>query len=368
VKILMVVLHAKLIGGLETYSRDVALALRDMGHHLTVISALEASQQFKGWDNLPIRGLAPAAKTLFRLYMRGWQHYLALWFAANRIQTTYDCVFVMHPYAAYSARRAGIRNYVVWSYGIDVWGEWSKHLTDGLTRAGHLVTISQHTQSILQRHFPNREVSIISPIVDTHRFIPKSVSANISPSRLSLLTVGRLIKDEAYKGHEKIMRNLKTIQQRVGAAVEYWIAGDGDDRARLEQLATTYGVTAGVKFWGRIADENLVELYQDCTLFVMPSEREGFGIVYIEASACGKPVIGSTTGGATDAVEHEVTGLCIDPNSDEMLINAVTKILRDPAYARKLGDAGRRRVETTFSRQSLIHSLETLLNKRICAE
>ncbi|MHB8624634.1 MAG: glycosyltransferase family 4 protein [Aggregatilineales bacterium] len=363
-RILLVMLQARLIGGLETYCRDAALALRELGHSVEGVSALESSQRFVGWEDVPIQGLAPANHALFRLYMRAWRIRLTLELRKRRGR--YDWILIMHPYAAICAYRAHIRNYFVWSHGIDVWGEWSVPFTRGMENACHLVTVSQYTCAILHQQLPNRDISIIYPMVDTTRFV-RGPAARTGPPHV-LLTVGRLVKAEAYKGHESVIRNLTAVQQRVGAAVEYWIAGEGDDRSRLEQIARNYSVSDSVKFLGRVSDQQLVSLYQACDIFVMPSAGEGFGIVYLEANACEKPVIGSIIGGTADAVEHGVTGLCIDPHSDNMLVNAIAQLILDTGYAHQLGLAGRARVQRSFSRESLIYSLEKLLEKHACVE
>ena len=357
-RILMVVLNAQPLGGLEICTRDVALSLRRLGHDVAVLSALEAPQAFPGWNDVPVHAIAPANSLLLRLHFRVWR-----WVLSRHLKRTwqqYDLVLIMHPYAANSASRAGVSRYWVWTYGIEVWDEWTPKLRSGLQNAQHIVAISSDTSMHIKQHLPQTSVSIIQPVVDTTRFVPTHSPHTSTPPFL-LLTVGRLVSDEQYKGHEMVIRNLAPLQDRIGVPVEYWVVGDGDDRSRLERFARSYAVAESVRFWGRVPDDQLVAIYQKCDVFVMPSTREGFGIVYIEASACGKPVVGSNVGGAVDAIEDGITGFCIDPASDQALIEAVTRLLLDPKLAIRMGQVGRQRVEANFSLRALDGRLASLL-------
>jgi phosphatidylinositol alpha-1,6-mannosyltransferase len=113
------------------------------------------------------------------------------------------------------------------------------------------------------------------------------------------------------------------------------VAGDGDDRARLEARASELAGEGGaVRFLGFVSDEDLPDLYRLADLFVMPSSEEGFGIVYLEAAACGLRVIGGTGGGSGDAVPDERVGELVDPGDADSLVEAVTRLLRQgPADA-----------------------------------
>ena len=115
----------------------------------------------------------------------------------------------------------------------------------------------------------------------------------------AILTVGRIDpKNNGYKGHDRIIRALPNLR-RQDRAVVYLIAGEGDDRARLERLASELGVEDRVRFLGKVPFEDLPDAYRAADLFALPSTGEGFGIVYIEAMACGTPAIGLSMGGAT---------------------------------------------------------------------
>jgi glycosyltransferase involved in cell wall biosynthesis len=360
-RILLVTLQTELAGGLEIYSRDVACSLQSLGHDVSVVSALEQPKAVTGWGRVPIRFLAPANRMLLRAYFRVWPYILTQFLRSMKNQ--YDLFLILHPYAAISAYRAGLERYHTWTYGIEVWGDWSRSLRLGLQHADRVIAISAHTRDVIRKQLPHKTVDLIHPIVNTSWFTPIVDSSHSTTAPFRLLTVGRLVSAEAYKGHDVVIRSLKTIQHKVNMPVQYWIAGDGDDRPRLEKLVCDYEVQDSVDFLGRVSDSSLLDLYRSCDLFVMPSSREGFGIVYIEASACGKPVVGSSLGGAIDAVQHGVTGFCINPNSDEELVQSISRLLLDPDLAKKMGGAGRRFVEERFSQQALDNGLKELLGE-----
>ena len=116
-----------------------------------------------------------------------------------------------------------------------------------------------------------------------------------------LLSVGRLSARERYKGHDRIIRAIPRLVE-AGQDAVYVIAGEGDDRARLQALAEEAGVADRVRFMGALDQKTLVDAYRMADLFVMPSTGEGFGIAFLEAMACGTPALGLGVGGAVDAL------------------------------------------------------------------
>ena len=106
------------------------------------------------------------------------------------------------------------------------------------------------------------------------------------------------------------------------------VAGSGDDRARLEQRALEVtGNAAAVRFLGFVPEEDLPDLYRLADLYVMPSSQEGFGIVYLEAAACGLKVVSGAGGGSGDAVPDERIGVLVDPSDTKGLVEAIVRLL-----------------------------------------
>lgn len=217
------------------------------------------------------------------------------------------------------------------------------------------VAISQFTQDILQNELgisPDR-IYIFRPGICFSRF---QQADPVLPSRRSgqgkrILSVGRLVD---YKGFDQVIRAVARLVEQ-GLEVEYTIVGRGPDRPRLEVLVATLNLTDRVQFAGFVPDTELPYYYNSCDLFVLISREtpgqagvEGFGIVYLEANACGKPVIGGRSGGVTEAVIDGETGLLVDPHNVAEIGQALYRLLTDEALAHRLGCQGRDRVRQEF--------------------
>jgi phosphatidylinositol alpha-1,6-mannosyltransferase len=165
-----------------------------------------------------------------------------------------------------------------------------------------------------------------------------------------LLSVGRLVERKGYDDAIRAVASLK----RDGKLVQYVIVGDGPDRQRLMDLSYELSVDDRVVFRGAVAREDIPAYYAACDALVAPSRSigadvEGFGTVYLEANLFRKPVIGCRTGGVTDAVLHEKTGLLVEPNDVHGLTAAIARLMGDPAFAHALGAAGYERVINEFN-------------------
>src|SRR5690606_39273150 len=140
-----------------------------------------------------------------------------------------------------------------------------------------------------------------------------------------LLTVGRLASNERYKGHEPVFSVLAGLRRKYPDLVHV-AAGEGDDRQRLEAVAAELAPGA-VRFLGFVPDADLPDLYRLADLYVMPSTDEGFGIVYLEAAACGLRVVGGKGGGTADAIPDGRVGVIVDPADLASLAAAIEQEL-----------------------------------------
>jgi len=164
-------------------------------------------------------------------------------------------------------------------------------------------------------------------------------------ARPVLLTIARLVPR---KGIDRVLETLASVRRAIPDVV-YVVAGDGPDRERLGELSKRLGVEDCVRFVGGIADDELPLWYSLGDVFVMPSRSdppdvEGFGIVFLEAAACERPVVAARAGGVPDAVEEGVSGLLVEPGDGEGLARALIELLSDPARRADLGRRARERV------------------------
>ena len=214
-----------------------------------------------------------------------------------------------------------------------------------LARADLLFTNSEYTRErLLVLGVPVQHATLVRPGVDPLQFQPAIADVTV-PGRI--LTVGRLTPR---KGHQRVIRVLHRVRAQCPAA-HCVIVGEGEEGLRLRALAAELGVGEAVTFVGSVPLEALVEHYQRCQVFAMPSQAdeagsvEGFGIVFLEASACAKPCLGTRSGGVAEAVRDGETGLLIPPDDPEALAAALVQLLTDAELRQCLGAAGRAWVE-----------------------
>jgi phosphatidylinositol alpha-1,6-mannosyltransferase len=197
------------------------------------------------------------------------------------------------------------------------------------------------------RIYPGVDGAIFRPDVDGSRWRERF---DLQDRRV-LLTVARLVE---WKGHASVLEALAAVLDAV-PNVHYVIAGTGPFRPELERLVNELGLQKHVTFAGFVADEELPALYCAADLFVQASlsaasgtEIEGFGITFVEASACGLPVIGGRTGGTGEAIAEGVTGLRVDSGDTEALAQAIIRLLTDHSLSQQFGSAGRARAVREF--------------------
>jgi len=227
----------------------------------------------------------------------------------------------------------------------------------GLTAAAVVTSISQFTVEHLCRLGIQKDrVVLLYPGVTVGDW-DRRPGADRLRERLELkdrkviLTISRLIPR---KGQDTMLRALPAVLQRVPEAV-YVIVGGGPEEARLRGLAKELGVERAVRFVGSIPNSDTSDYYHVSDVFAMPNREmpngdiEGFGLVFLEAGICGKPVIGGRSGGAVDAIAHGESGYLVDPLDQRDLANRLVQLLANPAHAAELGAGGRRRVLETFT-------------------
>ncbi|HXF96877.1 MAG TPA: glycosyltransferase family 4 protein [Gemmatimonadales bacterium] len=177
-----------------------------------------------------------------------------------------------------------------------------------------------------------------------------------------IVTVARL---EAYKGVDTGIKALARLRA-LGLEVQYAVVGAGKRRDAYKRLAQELGVGAQVRFLGSIPDADLPAVYNVGTVYLGASRRadgtrvEGFGVALAEASACGLPVVAGRSGGLAEAVEDGETGLVVDPEDVEAVAQALHRILTDDLLARRLGQGGRKAVESHFNWDRVIKDLREI--------
>lgn len=215
-------------------------------------------------------------------------------------------------------------------------------------RARRLYPVSEFTRSLLPARFRGSKTRVIPEGVDVERFTASSPTPPASQDPPFLLSVGPIKRRKGYAATIEAFAQVHDARRDA----EYWIAGGIDDRifqAQLQERVAALGLERAVRFLGTVTDDELVNLYRRCAAFwLLPVDDdlqfEGFGLVYWEALASGRPAIGTRRSGAEDAIENGVTGFLVDAADTAGAAHAALELLNDRKRAAAMGEAGRRRV------------------------
>lgn len=266
---------------------------------------------------------------------------------------------------AESVRFATRRRFVhgVIAHGIEVWGEIDRPRTLALQRADFVTAVSDYTRRQLTEFhgIPRDRIDLLPNALPTS-FAHLEVTGTVVPGRV--MSCSRLEPYERYKGIEHLIRALPALRVERPEA-HLVVIGDGSERQRLEGLASDLGVRAHVRFAGSVPDDELKRQYAQCEVFAMPSRKEGFGIVYLEAMAFGKPCLAARAGGAPEVVLHGKTGVIVEYGDVPGITQYLAWLLRDRERARQLGAAGRRRLEDVFTSEGFVRRVDEIADARL---
>ncbi len=258
--------------------------------------------------------------------------------------------------------RAATAPYGVMLYGIEVWRPLSTSARRALAGAHRPISISRHT---LERARPYLPTLSTPPRVLPLALEDRPAEGEVDRELLGrvgegfLLIVGRMAASERYKGHDEL---LAALAEQPHLEARLVVAGEGDDRARLEALAATLGLASRVTFTGFVSEATLAELYRACGVLVMVSMGEGFGLVYLEAMRAGKATVAARGSAAEEVVVDGETGLLVPPADPVALARALRDLLNEPGRAQRLGEAGRRRYEEHFTGEAFYDRLAVELD------
>jgi len=241
------------------------------------------------------------------------------------------CGHLHHLPIAWLAARLNSRlRYDLIAHGIEVWRPYSAMERRALRGANRIYCVSDYTRRQVLRYCPGlaaEKLRVIPNTLDPYfSAAPGAVLTNQPFALPRILSVGRLSAADSYKGYDTLIEALPLIR-REHPAVRLRIVGQGDDQPRLAALATRLGVSGSVDFLGTINDEALRTEYTACDLFALPSRKEGFGLVYLEAMSHGKPCIAARAGGAPEVVNDQV-GKLVEYGNIPELAAAVTSLVK----------------------------------------
>ncbi|WP_251961527.1 glycosyltransferase family 4 protein [Salinibacter ruber] len=306
-------------GGIAKFNRDLCRAL-SADPLAAQVTALPRVAPVEPISNVPHRvTYHPEAAGSKLTY--AWH---TLRHTCNVQRATFNAVICGHinllPVAALASWLQGAPLILI-IHGIDAWDPHPSRLVRWLLpQVDTFVTVSQCTKDRFLEWAPLRanQGHVIPDCIDLDAYSPGPKRDELLDrydlhDRTILLTLGRLSSEEQYKGHDEILEVLPGLAEEI-PDVAYLVCGDGDDRSRLERRAKRLGVADRTIFAGYVPEEEKEDHYRLADAFVMPGRGEGFGIVYLEAMACGVPVVASNADASREAVRDGRLGVVVDPD------------------------------------------------------
>jgi glycosyltransferase involved in cell wall biosynthesis len=352
-------------GGIAELSRQVFKTLLDMHRkelirlevHILEGSGPQADDELFKDDNLPA----------IRWYSaKRWK------FALSLIASRSDVQLLDH---AGLARLPGLiprplgRHYILLIHGVELWNSNRTDYLRAARKATFLIANSEYTAQKARTRYPDLpEIRVCWPGKDE----PDAASINndkamenIGPH--AMLIVGRLSAEQKHKGHDHLLEAMQLIMQAVPDA-QLVIVGEGDDQERLETIARELNMADKVIFTGWVSEARLHRLYSQCALFVMPSEGDGFGIVFLEAMMHRLPCVGLQNGAAAEIFQDEESGILIDREDRRGMANRLSSLLLDETRRERLGASAYDRYQDLFQGKHHSARLQSILMDHLGAQ
>jgi len=257
---------------------------------------------------------------------------------------------------------------VMFAHGIEIWGELSGLKKRMLKSCDLIVPVSQYTADRISEihQWPASKLKVLNNCLDPFLPVgqPEQAIENLrkkyglKKDNIVLFTLTRLSSKERYKGYDKVLEALVELKKSY-PSVRYLLAGsyDTEEKRHLDEMIGRMGLTNDVLIPGFVAEEDLVTHFKMADLYVMPSMKEGFGIVFIEAMYYGLPVIAGNKDGSVDALCNGELGILVDPIDTSAILEAMSRILHD----RNQFIPDRKKLMDLFSYEQYKNRFETLL-------
>ncbi|SDT52973.1 Glycosyltransferase involved in cell wall bisynthesis [Mucilaginibacter mallensis] len=262
----------------------------------------------------------------------------------------------------------------VWliAHGIEVWRPLSKLKKVLLSKCDKVISVSNFTrQQVITMHNADAAKSfVLNNAIDPFMKLPHTFSKpqslltkyGLTGNEPLIFTLTRLAASEQYKGHEQVIKAIGKLKNKL-PAIKYMLSGqyDTEEGIRIKELIAANNVQEQVILTGFVAEKDLSDHFLLADLFVLPSKKEGFGIVFIEALACGLPVICGNADGSIDAIRNGELGKAIDVNNITELEEAITESLKVPLTLQQRENL-QQQCLLHFNEQDYMNKLQQLLN------
>lgn len=355
-------------GGVQEAGRQIMAALSEIASEQGWQTRFLALNDPKGPHSVSVR----ARSISFTGYQRAKTKFV---FAACRAaRKNARIIFAAHPNlgppASVAKKFGRDAKVIVVTHGVDVWEKLSPQRRKALLEADLVLAPSSYTATKLtevQGVPPEKITQLAWPLGISFLKVAQDAASLPLPKSFPkngpvILSVGRWSASEKYKGADDLI--LATAKLRVqNPELSLVLVGTGDDLPRLKALANANNLGVAVRFLENLPRNELIACYAHCDIFALPSTGEGFGLVFLEAMALGKPVIGVASGGTLDIIRDLRNGILVPPPKTDpaALENALARLLGDPALRQSMGREGARIVTEEYSVAAFQQSLERIL-------
>ena len=260
------------------------------------------------------------------------------------------------------------RPYALLIHGVEIWNNHRKDYHRSAKKASLLIANSAYTANKSRSHYPDLPtIKVCWPGKDAVHSVHHGKSpTKVNPGPHALLMVGRLSAAQRHKGHDEMIAALPLVLKELPTA-QLIVAGDGDDLERLKSRAAQINVLESVVFTGWVDENQLSFLYQRCAVFVMPSDGDGFGLVFLEAMMNKLPCVGLKSAAAAEILEDKVSGILVDREEPEVLARQLLSLLVDEQRRKAMGAAGFARYRELFTAQHFSDRFMSIINAQLAA-
>jgi len=362
-------------GGIAAFVHNICIQLVRLGHEVDVLTTRKTADYSDKPYKVYQYEYDPGGRlSSMKAILAGFSLYL---------KRRYDLLFFGHFVSTHALGGVLLSKifkvpYIMLCHGNDVLRYGVKTKVDRLIRkvvlrnANIVLANSNFTKSKLKNEL-NVESDVLNPGVDITFFHSNNNESElrekyqINTNATVLLSAGRLVK---VKNYNNIIKAVKIVKEKTGDLMLF-IAGEGPERENIIECAKSEGLYKNVVLIGNVEANVLKDFYLMCNVFVLPSitgenDCEAFGMVFLEAGACGKPVVGSRTGGISDAVIDKETGLLVnDPSNAREISDAILYLLNNRQIADEKGRKARERIVAQFDWTKVGEKLNSIIEKAV---
>lgn len=337
-------------GGIQTFNKFFISAIEDISSvnkHIDVelVSLYDDKKDAK--SILPFSSLNSKKTNAFKYMFSNAKKFDIVIFAHINLAPIALLLYLLNPKV----------RIVFCTHGIEIWKELPKY-TQWIMNRSTILTVSSFSKQQLLKYNPSLKDIRLFPNCIKMQDSAIILDNPYNQNEFNILSVSRLTKGEEEKGIDSIIKTIPLLIEKI-PNLKYSIVGKGEDTLRLQEIAKKLHVEKYIDFLGFADDINAY--YQHCDLFSLPSKKEGFGIVYLEAMQYKKPVIAVNYGGATDVVIDGETGFLCEYDDINCLSNKIIYLFKNISNREQIGENGFNRLNENFTYKYFVTRLKELL-------